>query len=269
MEQLRTTLRSILDYLDLTRFPSWASVIESMDTVAWLLSGLLSAAVVVGIYLAVSSRRQFIDIYDAETAPDILLEELKQNPLLLPPEDILRKLGAEATLELLEFGDRADDKAWRFHWGQVRNDLIHLLSQQNAFGPIYALARYYRSEDKSEPDTIRIRRTALVHKLGVTRFLQPNEEGVPSELRVRYHPSEIIGDLGFQGSAIWLLPDEPASPPQGPLLEMDPVEFHTLDQVEVHLHIRQTPMSGGGFRMQMQKRRDMWVVVDEEIEWAS
>lgn len=269
MEQLRSIINSIIETLDLSRVPSFASIIESMDPVAWLLTGLLSAATVVGVYFAVSTRRTYVDIYDAETPPDVLLEELKLEPTLLPPQDIVRKLGAEATLELLEFGDRADDPAWRFRWGTIRNDLLALLSQQNAFGPIYALARYYRSEDKGEPDTIRIRRTALIHKLGVTRFLQPNEAGIPSELRIRHHPSEVIGDLGFSGPTIWLIPDEPAPVPQGPLLEMDPIDFLTLEEVEITLNIRQTPMSGGGFRLKMHKRRDMWIIVDEQIEWAS
>lgn len=269
MEQLRSIINSIVESLDLSRIPSLASIIDSMDPVAWLLTGLLSAAAIVGVYFAASTRRTFVDIYDAETAPEALLEQLKQDPSLLPPQDIIRKLGAEASLELLEFGDRADDPAWRFRWGSIRSDLLDILSQQNAFGPIYALARYYRSEDKGEPDTIRIRRTALIHQLGVTRFLQPNEAGIPSELRIRHHPSEVIGDLGFQGPAIWLIPDEPAPAPQGPFIEMDPIDFLTLEDVELNLNIRQTPMSGGGFRLKMQKRRDMWIIVDEQIEWAS
>lgn len=269
MEQLRSAIRAIFEALDLTGIPSAGTIVDSMDPVAWLLTGLLSAAMVVGVYFAVSTRRVYVDIYDAETAPDVLLEQLKQDPTLLVPADIIRKLGSEATLELLEFGDRADDPSWRYRWSSIRAELLDILSQQNAFGPIYALARYYRSEDKGEPDTVRIRRTALIHKLGVTRFLQPNEEGIPSELRIRHHPSEIIGDLGFQGPAIWLIPDEPAPAAQGPLLEMDPINFVTLEEVELNLHIRQTPMSGGGFRLSLRKRREMWIIADEQIEWAS
>ncbi|MEM7128658.1 MAG: hypothetical protein AAF702_20155 [Chloroflexota bacterium] len=269
MEQIRSALRALIDSVELGSLPSLGTIVDSMDGVAWLLTFLMVAAIGVGTYFALSTRRTFVDIYDVETTPALLLEELKRDPTLLPPSDILRKLGAEATLELLEFGDRADDPAWRFRWGSIRNDLIYLLSQQNAFGTIYALARYYRSEDKGEPDTIRIRRTVLIHKLGITRFLQPNEQGAPSELRIRHHPSEVIGDLGFQGSAIWLIPDEPASPPRGPLLEMDPIEFHTLEAVDIHIHIRQTPMIGGGFKISLEKRREMWIVVKEEIEWAS
>lgn len=269
MEQVRSVFRSIVEALDLSNIPSLGTIGEAMDPVAWLLIVLLSSAFIVGIYFAASTRRVYVDIYDAETAPDLLLEQLKRDPTVLPPPDIVRKLGSEATLELLDFGDRADDLEWRFRWGTIRAELLDILSQQNAFGPIYALARYYRSEDKGEPDTIRIRRTALVHKLGVTRFLQPNDDGIPSELRIRHHPSEVIGDLGFQGPAIWLMPDEPAPAAQGPLLEMDPINFLTLEDVELNLHIRQTPMSGGGFKMTMKKRRDMWIIMNEQIEWAS
>jgi hypothetical protein len=57
--------------------------------------------------------------------------------------------------------------------------LLDLLSQQNAFGPTYALARYYRSTDKQEPDTLRIRRTVLIHKLGQQRYLEPDASGNP------------------------------------------------------------------------------------------
>lgn len=269
MEQIRAALRTLIEYSELSRFPSIGSIVNSMDGVAWLLTILMAAAAMVGTYFVLTTRRTFVDIYNVETTPELLLEELKRNPSILPPSEILRKLGAEATLELLEFGDRADDPNWRFRWGSIRDDLIQQLSRQNAFGPIYALARYYRSEDKGEPDTIRIRRTALIHKLGITRFLQPNEQGIPGELRIRHHPSEVIGDLGFQGTAVWLMPDEPAPAPNGPLLEMDPIEFHTLERVDIHVHIRQTPMIGGGFKIGMEKRREMWVVVDEEIEWAS
>jgi hypothetical protein len=147
--------------------------------------------------------------------------------------------------------------------------LLRLLGQQNAFGPTYALARYYRCADPQEPDTIRIRRTALVHKLGLRRYLEPNADGKPPQLRIRCHAAEIEGDLGFEGATVWLMPDEPAPAADGPLIEMEPIEFRTLSDAEVHMHIRRTPMVGGGFRMELRKRRKMWVVVDEEVEWVS
>ena len=62
------------------------------------------------------------------------------------------RLGADATLELLEYGDQIRTNEWRYKWSSVREELLGMLSQQNAFGPTYALARYYRSADKQEPD---------------------------------------------------------------------------------------------------------------------
>ena len=140
---------------------------------------------------------------------------------------------------------------------------------KTAFGPVYALARYYRSEDKQEPDTLRIRRTVLVHKLGALRHMEAGRNGHPSQLRIRCHPAEIEGDLGFDGDVLWLLPDEPVSPPHGPVVEMEPIAFQTVNDAEVTLHIRRTPTVGGGFRLRLQKRRNMWVVVHEEIEWVN
>jgi hypothetical protein len=172
-------------------------------------------------------------------------------------------------MELLEYGDEIQTKEWRYRWNSVREELLRLLSQQNAFGPTYALARYYRSADSQEPDTVRIRRTALVHKLGLQRRLEPNPDGAPAQLRIRCHPAEVTGDLGFDGQTFWLMPDEPALPAEGPLIEMEPIEFRTLNDAELHIHIRRTPMVGGGFRLALKKRRKMWVVVDEELEWVS
>ena len=86
-------------------------------------------------------------------------------------------------MELLEYGDQIQSKEWRYKWSGVREELLRLLGQQNAFGPTYALARYYGCADTQEPDTIRIRRTVLVHKLGQRRYLEPNSDGHLARLR--------------------------------------------------------------------------------------
>lgn len=269
MKQLRNAFEQLIRRLDLDRFPSIALISDSMDSVAWILVTLFISAVGVGFYFSISTRRPLVAIDDTETTPETLLGYLKQDPTLMSPANVVRRLGAESTLELLEYGDRVDDKEWIFRWGTIRNELIHLLSQQNAFGPIYALARYYRSADQQEPDALRIRRTALIHKLGQRPHLEPNADGLPAELRIRFHPAEIVGDLGFLGKSLWLKPDEPTPAPSGPLIEMVPIEFDTLERAQLNLNVRRTPMSGGGFRLQLEKRRNMWIVVDEEIEWAS
>lgn len=53
------------------------------------------------------------------------------------------------------------------------------------------------------------------------------------------------------------------------MIEMEPIEFQTLNDASLQLHIRRTPMVGGGFSLQLKKRRKLWVVVDEQVEWVS
>jgi hypothetical protein len=249
--------------------PSLERIGESMDPVAWTLVALLTGGVLLGIFFSFSTRRAFLMPDDTEATPHVLLARLKQEPTRLSPVAIISRLGAEATLELLEYGDQIQTKEWRYKWSGVREELLRLLGQQNAFGPTYALARYYGSVDAQEPDTIRIRRTVLVHKLGQRRYLEPNADGQSAQLRIRGHAAEVEGDLGFEGETLWLTADEPAPPTEGPLIEMEPIEFSTLNDAELRLHIRRTPMVGGGFKLDLQKRRKMWVVVDEQVEWVS
>lgn len=249
--------------------PSGQSILASMDPVAWLLVTLLLAAVVVGIVFTVSTRRSFLRPDEVEASPEVSLARVKQDPTRLPPVAIISRLGAESTLELLDYGDQIRTNDWRYRWNSVREELLRLLSQQNAFGPTYALARYYRAADKQEPDTLRIRRTALIHKLGHLRYVEPDTDGRHAELRVRAHPAEVEGELGFDGETIWLLPDEPLPPAQGPLVEMDPIEFRTLQEADLRLSIRRSPTVGGGFRLTLNKRHGFWVVVGEEIEWVT
>lgn len=268
MQELINALQQFWESQNFDSFPSLAQISEAMDPVAWTLVSLLVGAVSVGIFFSVTTRRSFLRPDEVEATPELLLARLKQDPSRLAPVAIISRLGAEATLELLEYGDQIRTNEWRYKWSTVREELIRQLSQQNAFGPIYALARYYRSADNQEPDTLRIRRTALVHKFGSLRYLEPDAEGNPAELRVRCHPAEVEGDLGFNGPVHWLLPDEPVAAPLGPLIEMDPIDFRTLQDAELNLHVRRTPTVGGGFRLHLQKRRNMWVVVNEEVEWV-
>ncbi len=269
MQGLIDALRDFFQGWMPEKFPSVSQFLNAMDPVAWTLVALLLLAIGVGLYLTLSTRRFFFSVDDVETTPEMLLARLKQDPSRLSPVAIVSRIGAEATLELLDYGDQIQTKEWRYRWSAIREELLHLLSQQNAFGPIYALARYYRSQDRQEPDTLRIRRTVLVHKLGALRHIESNMDGHQSQLRVRYHPAEIQGDLGFDGEVLWLMSDEPTPAPDGPVVEMEAIEFQTISDAEVTLHIRRTPTVGGGFRLRLQKRRNMWIVVDEEIEWVN
>lgn len=269
MPNLTELLQNLLESWELDRVPSVTRIVESMDPIAWTLVGLLLGAVVLGVFFSISTRRSFLVPDEIESTPEMLLARLKQDPTQLSPLAIISRLGAEATLELLEYGDQIQTKEWRYRWNGVREELLRLLGQQNAFGPTYALARYYRSADPQEPDTIRIRRTVLVHKLGLSRYLEPNPDGESAQLRIRCHSAEVEGDLGFVGETYWLMPEEPAPAARGPLIEMEPIEFHTLQDAELNMHIRRTPMVGGGFRLGLKKRRKMWIIVNEEMEWVS
>ena len=194
---------------------------------AW--SSCLAGAVVLGIFFSLSTRQSYLRTEEVESTPDVTLARLKQDPTQMPPLSIVSRLGAEATLELLEYGDQVPTNEWRYRWGAVREQLLYLLSRAECLwadlciGPLLSQCRI-----SQEPDTLRIRRTALIHKLGVLCYLDPDANDNPAQLRVRYHPAEVQGDLGFDGETLWLLPEEPAPTPVGPLVEMAPVEFRTL-----------------------------------------
>ncbi|MBK8046523.1 MAG: hypothetical protein IPK16_04945 [Anaerolineales bacterium] len=269
MPDVSGALQSIWNQLAIGRLPSPESIVRSMDPVAWLLTALLVSAVIVGVVFTLSTRRTFLQPDALESSPELLLARIKQDPTQLAPISIISRLGADSSLELLEYGDQIRTHEWRYRWNSVREELLRLLSEQNAFGPTYALARYYRSADKLEPETLRIRRTALIHKFGVARYVEPDGEGRHAELRVRAHPAEVEGDLGFGGETLWLLPDEPAGPVQGPLVELDPIEFRTLQDADLRMSIRRSPTIGGGFRLTLTKRHGYWIVSNEEMEWVS
>lgn len=267
MAQLVEAIRTFFEGLG--AMPSGQRILASMDPVAWTLVLLLGGAVIAGLFFSLTTRRSFLRPDEIEATPQMLLARLKQDPTRLAPIAIVSRLGAEATLELLEYGDQIRTHEWRYTWSTVREELIGLLSQQNAFGPTYALARYYRAADKQEPDTLRIRRTVLIHKLGQWRYLEPDANGNPALLRIRAHPAEVQGEVGFEGETQWLVADEPAPPAAGPLIEVEMIDFRTLQDAEARINIRRSPTVGGGFRLTLHKRHGMWVVVSEQIEWVS
>jgi hypothetical protein len=55
----------------------------------------------------------------------------------------------------------------------------------------------------------------------------------------------------------------------GPLVELDLIEFRTVQDASVRIHIRRSPAVGGGFCLTLHKRYGLWVVVQEVIEWVS
>ncbi|MCB0114999.1 MAG: hypothetical protein KDD84_12950 [Caldilineaceae bacterium] len=268
MQEAPSPFEELLSRLDLNQIPSLQRILASMDPIAWTLVLLLLGAVALGIVFTINTRHTFLKTDEVEATPEVLLARLKQDPMSLSPVSIINRLGAEATLELLRYGDQITATEWRFKWSSVREELLHLLSQQNAFGPIHALARYYESDSEGEPDSLRVRRTVLIHKLGQRRFLDPAPDGSPAQLRLRRHPAEQIGNLGFYGPTIWLDGREADLGADGPLIEMSEVHFRTVNEAGVHLRIQRTPTVGGGFYLHLLKRRKMWIVADETIEWT-
>lgn len=261
-------LERILQTLGLDNLPSLQQIVDSMDPIAWTLVFLLVGAVLMAVYFSLSTRYSFASLDEVEATPETLLFRLKQDPTYLTPQSILNRLGGEATLELLQFGDEMTTSSWRFQWSAIREELLRLLSRQNAFGPIHVLGRYYQSTDREEPDSLRIRRTVLIHKLGQRRYLEPGPDGSPAQLRLHRHPAEQIGELGFDGPTIWLDEGQEIRDPDGPLVDMDMVDFKTVEEATVRLRIQRTPAVGGGFLLYLEKRRKIWIVVRESVEWT-
>ena len=55
---------------------------------------------------------------------------------------------------------------------------------------------------------------------------------------------------------------------EGPLIQMEAVHFDTVDRASVRVIIRRTETVGGDFVLRVEKRHNMWVVVDERIDWG-
>ncbi len=269
MSENANGFEELLRQLGLDSLPTYQQILESMDPLSWTLVLLLSGAVILGVFFTLNTRYRFHAFQEAEASPEILLARLKQDPTYLTPASIVNRLGADTTLLLLEHGDQVTAPQWRSMWNRVREELLGLLSSQHAFGPIYALAHYYQSTDTQEPDSMRIRRTALIHKLGQRRQLEPGADGMVAQLRLVRHPAEQLGELGFDGPTVWLENHEETMPIQGPIIQMDSVRFETVDRASVNLLIQRTPSVGGNFSIYMEKRNDMWVVVSEKVNWAS
>ncbi len=269
MSYSENLFEELLRRLGLDSLPTLQQILNSMDPFLWTLVLLLTGAVILGVFFALNTRYRFRDFQEAEAAPETLLARLKQDPTNLTPPSIINRLGADTTLQLLEYGDQITAAQWRSRWSQVREELLALLSAQNAFGPAYALANYYQCVDTQEPDSMRIRRTALIHKLGRRRQLEPGADGMLAQLRLVRHPAEQLGELGFDGPTIWLENGAEAMAVEGPIIQMDTVRFETVDRAGVRLLIQRSPTVGGDFFLQMEKRHNMWVVVNERIDWGT
>jgi hypothetical protein len=104
MAQFAEAIRTFIEGFG--ALPSGQRILASMDPVAWVLVILLGSAVVVGLFFSLTTRRTFLSPDEIEATPQMLLARLKQDPTRLAPIAIISRLGADATLELLEYGDQ-------------------------------------------------------------------------------------------------------------------------------------------------------------------
>lgn len=262
------SFEELLRRFNLGPLPTWDQIVASMDPLAWTFVLLLVGAVVLGVYVVYSTRHTFTVMDEVELTPEQWLERLQRDPTRLSPQAIINRLGADLTVELLIYGDDQAGIRWRATWEPVREELLRLLAQQEAFGTTYALARYYEGTDLEEPDTVRVRRTALIHLLGRRRHLDAGPDGTPAQLRIRRHPAEPIGDLGFDGPTLWLELDDEMPPAEGPGIEMDVIDFETVERASLHVTIYRGGTDAVGTTLYLHRRFKMWVVVDQVEDWT-
>lgn len=249
--------------------PSGEAWLSAMDPLAWIMLAVTLAALVLGAGLQVMRIRSAAGADPSEEAmPGTLLDRLKRNPTYMAPATVLQQLGAELTLELLVFGDGVPDMAWVQRWTPVREELLRQMSMQQAFAPLRALVSYYQCQDVSEPASIRIRRTALIHKLGRRRYVPPGPDGSSARLLVFTDGVEPVGELGFLGRIHWLRPEHRPRLEDGPMVELDPISFHGLDRASLQIRIYRSLLTGAGFRLHFSRVGEDWIVDREELDWA-
>ena len=124
MSDSENRFEELLRRLGLNDLPTYQQILESMDPLLWALVLLLTGAVILGVFFALNSRYRFRDFQEAEAAPEILLARLKQDPTYLTPASIINRLGADTTLQLLEYGDQITVMPWRSRWNRVREGTI-------------------------------------------------------------------------------------------------------------------------------------------------
>ncbi len=268
MEDLQQQLELLLDWEEWGESPSLAAWITAMDPVGWFMLSVGAMVLILGIGMQLLRQRGYGFASGAESMPNTLLDRLKQNPTYLSPTSILQQIGAERVLELLIYGDSIPDLVWGNRWTPVREELLRQMSAQHAFAPIHALVSYFHCTDTEEPASIRIRRTALIFKLGQRRYLPPGKDQIPAQLLVFTDGEEPTGELGFPGRIHWLRPEHRPQLQDGPMVELDPISFYGLDRASLQIRIYRSLLTGAGFRLSFTKVGQDWIVAREEMEWA-
>ncbi len=268
MDALQDFLDQLLDPSGWDNIPSWHTLQAAMDPVAWAMVLIVLISVVLGSFFSLRSQRRGGTAADLDRRPEALLESAKQDPACLAPAAMLQRMGAERTRELLEYGDTVEDPGWNSQWAPVREELLRLLSAQHAFASFHALTTYYHCTDRSEPASIRIRRTALIYKLGQRRSLPRGPDQAMAQLLVFTDGQEPVGELGFAGRIHWLKPEHRPQVSDGPMVELDPISFHSLQKASMKIRIYRSLLIGAGFRLHFSRFGEDWIVTKEEMEWA-
>jgi hypothetical protein len=249
------------------------SILASMTLTHWFFIGLLWLGLFTMLYLlAVRYSTRYADDWEVKQSPELLYETLRQRPDCMPPAEIVKVLGCEGTLNLLTEGDTHTEPGWRYRWAPIREGLLSTLSEQNAYAPVEVLSRYY-GVSRHMRDSVRIRRTVLVHKLGRALHVEPGENGTPACLVVQQDETEEETVIDFPGQVVWRCAShsengsEPL--PLGPVIELGPIRYLTDDCAELEMQVRRGPLVGGGFQLRLERRRGHWIVVRDYLVWAT
>lgn len=268
MEELQLQIKQFLDWEEWGGPPSLNAWTTAMDPVAWTMLFVAISVLILGVGMQILRYRSRGHVASAENMPTAMLERLKRNPAGLAPNSILQQIGAERTLELLVYGDSIPDLAWINKWVPVREELLRQMGAQQAFATVQALMSYFHCTDASEPASLRIRRTALIYKLGQRRYLPPGEDQTSAQLLVFTDGEEPVGELGFPGRIHWLRPEHRPQFQDGPMVELDPISFYGLDRASLQIRIYRSLLAGAGFRLSFTKVGTNWIVAKEELEWS-
>lgn len=268
MERIRQVLEQLRSGFDSESLPPLTALTGAMDPVAWTMLGFAAGALLLAIWMRLRIAGVAGPRPEAEAQPASLLARLKRRPTSMPAAAILQRLGSELVEDLLEYGDQVEDAYWLGQWTPVREELLRLMSNQHAYAPVQALVNYYRCADRAEAASLRIRRTALIHKLGQRRWLPPGDDRTPAQLLVFTDGDEQPGELGFAGRIHWLRPEHRPRMADGPMVELDPISFTSLNQATLKIRIYRSLLTGAGFRLHFTRVGDDWIISREEREWA-
>ena len=146
----------------------------------------------------------------------MLLEQLKRDPTYLAPVAILSRLGAEATVELFEYGDQVEiervalQMEWRARGAPAHHGATERIRPHLRARPLLPQQRPAGTGHDSHPPHGPRAQAGPGAAIGTKP--RRSSVSIAHTLPRRRSP----GDLGFDGETHWLMPDEPAPAADGP-----------------------------------------------------